>query len=225
MVSDIEVENPTERRARLADEQRGDQARAVTELQSLLDEHASDEIIGAAWWSAVRLGCTLPDDARQAGRAARARELKRRLAALPPYANRTREAAPHFPQPPAPALAQLFAVAEVDQGRALEALWLALYMADFRLIARAAEAVRMLGAFDSEIPWQRVEDAEAMVNGESELRAALRGDDLAGAASAWFRARTLWPGTLSAEDDTAGRAAFRAWGHSMRGVSPNQEPR
>ncbi|MGH2344283.1 MAG: hypothetical protein ACRDG4_03595 [Chloroflexota bacterium] len=220
------MENLTGRRARLADEQRGDQARAATELQSLVNEGAGDEAIGAAWWSALRLGCALPADSRRAGRAARARDLERRLAALPAYTDIGREAAaPHFPQPPAPSLAQLLAAAEVDQARALAALWTALDLADLHQIARAAETTRTLGAFDPEVPWQRVEDAEAMVNCESELRAALRGDDLAGAASAWFRMRTLWPGALSPEDDAAGRTAFRAWGHSMRRALAAREPR
>jgi len=214
---------PSGRRARLITEQAGDRARAMTELRALAAEGASDEALCAAWWNAIRLGCTLPPGLHLMGREARTREIERRRAALPRYSGGEHDAVtPHFPQPPAPSLAQLFAVAELDQFRAFQALVTALEEDNPWRIADAAEAARRLGAFDPEIPWSRVEDAEAMVKCAGELRAALRGGDLAGAASAWFRASAIWPGALSTEDAAAGRAAFRAWGHSMRRATPNR---
>jgi hypothetical protein len=212
---------PVRRAERVKGDQLGDRARAMTALRALVTDAASDEAVCAAWWAGVRLGCILPSSLIQAGRTARRREIERRLATLPPYTAKEPEAAaPHFPQPPAPSLRQLFAVAELDQSRALQELAAALEADDLWRIADAAETVRLLGAFDPEIHWSRVEDAEAMVKGAGELRASLRADDKSGAASAWFRISSLWPGSLSAEDDALGRAAFRAWGHALRRSSP-----
>jgi hypothetical protein len=211
------------RAERVKDEQRGDQVRAVTALQSLAAEGAGEDAICAAWWSCVRLGCRVPPGLARIGRTARRGQITRLLERLPPYKAKEFEGSvPHFPQPPAPSLSQLFAVAELDQSRALHALAAAIEADDPWRIADAVERVRLLGAFDPEIPWSRVEDAEAMVKYVGELRAALRADDSSGAASAWFRVSASWPGSLSALEDAAGRAAFRAWGHEVRRSSPER---
>jgi hypothetical protein len=212
---------PVRRADRVKREQLGDQARAITGLQTLVAEQANDEAVCAGWWGSIRLGCVLTPSLIQSGRQARRREIDRRLATLPPYVIREPEAVvPHFPQPPAPSLRQLLAAAELDQSRAMGALTAALEADNPWRIADAAETVRLLGAFDPEIPWSRVEDAEALVKCAGELRAALRAEDRSSAAAAWFRVSTLWPGSLSQEDDAAGKAAFRAWGHAMRRGSP-----
>ncbi len=228
-MSDHKVERPHEgqgesvRRAeRVKGEQLGDRVRAMTALRSLVGEGASDDAICAAWWSSIRLGCTLPPSLARIGRAARQRRITRVLENLPPYKAKEPDGlAPHFPQPPAPSLSQLFAAAEADQSRALQALSAAIVADDPWRIADAAERVRLLGAFDPEVSWSCVEDAEALVKCAGELRAASRAGDTSGAASAWFRAFALWPGSLSALDDAAGRAAFRAWGHAVRRSSPD----
>jgi len=156
------------------------------------------------------------------GRMARLRRIAQVLEALPPYKGKELEgSAPHFPQPPAPSLSQSFAVLELDQRRALQKLMDAIVANDPRMIADAAERARLLGAYDPEIAWSRVEDAEALVKCAGELRAALRADDESGAASAWFRLIALWPGSLSAREYDAGRIAFRAWGHELRRSSPD----
>jgi hypothetical protein len=144
------------------------------------------------------------------------------LETLPPYKAKEFEgSAPHFPQPPAPSLSQLFAVIELDQRRALERLTDAIGANDPWRIADAAERARLLGAYDPDIAWAGVEDAEALVKCTGELRAALRADDELGAAFAWFRLIALWPGSLSASEYKAGRTAFRAWGHAVRRSFPD----
>jgi len=214
-------EPPAGRRGQIRREQAREREAAQASFQALVREGAPDEALRDAWWQAVRLGCELSPQLRQAGRDTCRRELRRR----PPIGLAERLAPvdatpPHFPQPPSPRLAQILAVAELDQTRALQRLEDAVAAGDPRRIARAAELARMLGASHPDLPWDAIADAEALVQVEGELHAALRAQDITGAAAAWFRAGSVWPNRLDEGNDHAGRLMFRAWGHTMRRSTP-----
>lgn len=213
------AESPAGRRGQLRREQTREREAALTRFQALVREGAPDEALRDAWWQAVRLGCDLSPQLRQAGRDACRREA-RRLLEVAERLSPVDAAPPHFPQPPSPRLAQLLAVAELDHLRALQRLRDAVAAGDPRRIARAAETARMLGASHPDLPWETIEDAEALVQVEGGLRAALRAEDITGAAAAWFRADSVWPNRLDERDDHAGRLMFRAWGHTMRRSAP-----
>jgi len=222
--AEVSGDSPNEyvggRRERLAREQSRERIDALGAFRALMHEEARDDDLRSAWWRAVRLGCDLSPNLREAGRAACLREQRRRAVAADGDAGADTMPPHYFPQPPSPTLAQLLAVGELDQWRALQGLRTALEQNDPRQIARAAELARMSGAFDPEIPWAGVEDAEALTQVEGELHAALRAEDVSGAATAWFRARSVWPRALNQGDDRAGRDMFRAWGHTMRRSAP-----
>ena len=218
-VSDA-AEPPASRRGQLNHEHTREREAAPARFQALVREGAPDETLRNAWWQAVRLGCDLSPQLRQAGRDACRREARRRSLAAAERPSLVDATPPHFPQPPSPRLAQLLAVAELDHTRALTRLRDAVAAGDPRRIARAAELARMLGASHSDLPWEAIEDAEALVQVEGELRAALRAEDVTGAAAAWFRAESVWPNRLDEDDDHAGKLMFRAWGHTMRRSAP-----
>jgi hypothetical protein len=210
---------PFGRREQLGREQAAERTDALASLRALARDGAPDAALRDAWWQAVRLGCDLSPALRQAGRDACRRVARRRPLGITDRLSPV-DATPHFPQPPSPRLAQLLAVAELDQSRALQRLREAMAADDPRRIARAAELTRQVDASDPGLPWERVEDAETLVQVEGELRAALRAEDVTGAAAAWFRAGSVWPNRLDEEDDQAGRLMFRAWGHTMRRSAP-----
>ncbi|MGH2410185.1 MAG: hypothetical protein ACRDGS_07460 [Chloroflexota bacterium] len=211
---------PFSRREQLCREQAAERAEALANLRDLARDGAPDEAVRDAWRRAVRLGCYLSPQLRKAGRDACRREMRSRPTGIADKLHPADATPPHFPQPPSPRLAQLLAVAELDQARALQRLREALAAGDLRRIARAAELTRRLGVSDPDLPWEIVENAEALVQVEGELRAALRAEDVTGAAAAWFRADSVWPNCLDEDDDHAGRLMFRAWGHTMRRSAP-----
>lgn len=213
-------EQPAGRRGQLRREQAREREAALARFQALVREGAPDETLRDAWWQAVRLGCELSPQLRQAGRDACRREARRQQLAGAERPTPVDPAPPHFPQPPAPRLAQLLAVAELDHSRALQRLRDAATAGEPRRIARAAELARMLGASHPDLPWETIEDTAALIQVEGELRAAVRAEDVVGAAAAWFRAVSVWPNRLDGGDDQAGRLMFRAWGHTMRRSAP-----
>ena len=87
---------------------------------------------------------------------------------------------------------------------------------DMEAVGRLGNLARTNGWDRSDVPWDQIDELEAIARDRQALTEALAYGRAEAAGRAWARLRAMYPGALSDAEDRDGRAAFCEWGRGLR---------